>query len=155
MKICSTCKIEQDLSSFNKDMSRKDKLHSICKSCHSKRNKARRLDPTFREKYLAQGKLFRLNYPDKYKASVRNSVLFAKYGIRQSDYEAMLAKQNGACAICCSTESRGYGRFHVDHCHTTGKIRGLLCQGCNTSLGKFKDNIQHLRAAILYLENSN
>lgn len=62
----------------------------------------------------------------------------------------MLAAQGGSCAICNQTCQTGK-RLAVDHCHATKKIRGLLCQGCNTSLGKLKDSPATLVAAVNYL----
>ena len=70
-----------------------------------------------------------------------------RYNLEVEDYLAMSDEQQGACAIC-----RQYvPRLNVDHCHDSGKVRGLLCQNCNTGLGKFKDNIQYLADAISYL----
>ena len=65
----------------------------------------------------------------------------------------MLEEQGGACAICRSTSPGGKGRFHVDHDHVTQEIRGLLCHGCNTTLGQVKDSPAALRAAAEYLED--
>lgn len=78
------------------------------------------------------------------------------YGISSFEYDEMLKRQSGGCAICGSTApgaSTKRKRFDVDHSHATGKVRGLLCQSCNLGLGKFKDDLNYLRAAILYLEN--
>ena len=60
-----------------------------------------------------------------------------QYGITLEQYEAMLAAQNGCCAICRTspTEKR---QLHVDHCHATGRVRALLCSPCNTQLGSFE-----------------
>lgn len=93
----------------------------------------------------------------------RNKKLQKKYGITLKQYQEMLAKQGGACAICGSTTtfSRGYrtvekgkSNFMVDHCHTTGKVRGLLCGKCNTALGLLRDNPDNCRRAAEYLERS-
>ena len=75
------------------------------------------------------------------------------YGITEVDFDAMLTQQCGRCAICNSTEHNGIN-WHVDHCHATGKVRGLLCQKCNWMLGAVRDSIAILRAAILYLERN-
>lgn len=67
----------------------------------------------------------------------RRSHLKKRYGITDADYHAMLAAQGGGCAICKTTEP-GNGKsgwFDVDHCHTTGKVRGLLCRNCNVTAG--------------------
>jgi hypothetical protein len=74
-----------------------------------------------------------------------------KFGITVEDYDRMAAEQNGGCAICGTTEPGGRGVFHVDHCHDSGKVRGLLCTGCNTGLGQFKDDPTRLLAAVEYL----
>ena len=70
-----------------------------------------------------------------------------RYNLEVEEYIAMSEDQQGACAICRQYVSR----LCVDHDHNTGNVRGLLCHNCNTGLGKFKDNIQHLADAISYL----
>jgi predicted nucleic acid-binding Zn ribbon protein len=79
------------------------------------------------------------------------------YGVTQDQYEAMLAAQDGVCAICRSAEwpapVKG-GRPHVDHSHASGKVRGLLCGHCNNGLGQFGDDPARLRAAADYLERA-
>jgi hypothetical protein len=71
-----------------------------------------------------------------------------RYGISPAEYDALLAKQGGACAIC---RRRAKGRLCVDHCHLTGTIRGLLCHACNRALGALKDDQASLVAALAYL----
>lgn len=90
------------------------------------------------------------------KTAKRNERLQSTFGITIDEYDAILAKQGGGCAICNSKEGdrRGW-RLHVDHCHRTGKVRGLLCSACNIGLGKFKDNADRLARAIEYLWESN
>tara|TARA_R110000796_G_C14249860_1_gene398432 strand:+ start:96 stop:485 length:390 start_codon:yes stop_codon:yes gene_type:complete len=78
-----------------------------------------------------------------------------QYNLTFSDYDKMLEEQGGKCKICGTTEPRGQskaGRFYVDHNHDTGKVRGLLCNDCNTGLGLFKDSKILLIDAIKYLE---
>lgn len=78
-----------------------------------------------------------------------------KFGITFSEYEVMLRQQNYVCAICKKEESfelRGTKHsLAIDHCHKTGKIRGLLCRNCNQGLGLFHDNVEFLSQAIYYL----
>lgn len=78
-----------------------------------------------------------------------------KYGLTIEQYDSMLARQDGSCAICKSTEPRmkNAGRLYVDHCHETGEVRGLLCFRCNTMLGNAGDSPEVLRLAAEYLEN--
>lgn len=79
-----------------------------------------------------------------------------RFGLSKAKYEAMLAEQDGVCAICEKAETtviRGLNiTLAVDHCHTTGRVRGLLCTQCNRSLGGFRDDPALLEAAIAYLK---
>jgi hypothetical protein len=75
------------------------------------------------------------------------------YGITAHEYDSLHAAQGGVCAICGLPETRRTkSSLAVDHCHTTGKIRGLLCSMCNPGLGGFKDNPELLLAAVAYLK---
>jgi hypothetical protein len=88
----------------------------------------------------------------KVKVETRERHLVRKYGVTLSDYDRMLAAQGGRCAICQCEESTQHNCvFHVDHCHSTGAVRGLLCRGCNHVLGHIKDDPEVLRSAIAYL----
>ena len=73
------------------------------------------------------------------------------YGITLKDYYKILEDQGGVCAICGTDKAGGKGRFHIDHCHKTSEIRGLLCHNCNLLLGHAKDSIKILIKAIKYL----
>ena len=85
--------------------------------------------------------------------SRRRVRLLVQYGISEMDYARMLTEQNGGCAICGDDGSAGRGGvLHVDHCHQTGRVRGLLCDRCNHGLGNFKDDPALLRRAAYYLE---
>jgi hypothetical protein len=74
------------------------------------------------------------------------------YGLDFKDYERMLEEQNGVCAICSSPPPNNRKtRLAIDHCHKTGKVRGLLCDKCNRSIGLLKDDVSVLKSAIKYL----
>lgn len=77
-----------------------------------------------------------------------------KYGITLDEFNSRLEAQDHKCAICYTEIPGGLGTWHVDHCHETNKVRGLLCSRCNLSLGGFQDNIVLLLNAIKYLEES-
>ena len=78
----------------------------------------------------------------------RSNHLKNKYGVSEEDYSEMLSEQEGVCAVCeVGTEST----LHVDHNHTTGEVRGLLCVNCNTGLGKLQDDPKVLAKAMTYL----
>ncbi|MBW0088247.1 endonuclease VII domain-containing protein [Pseudonocardia sp. KRD-184] len=77
--------------------------------------------------------------------------------VTEREYEAMLIAQGGRCAICEQPEiARGKSgapkRLAIDHCHSTGALRGLLCQGCNTGIGLLADDVDRLINAVLYLQ---
>lgn len=108
---------------------------------------------TYREKNKEKLNKKKRDNPDYH----RNLNLKRNYNFSLDEYNDMLEKQNGRCLGCNSfyTES-ARERLHVDHCHLTGKIRGLLCHHCNTALGLVKDNIDTLSRLISYLKtNSN
>jgi hypothetical protein len=71
-----------------------------------------------------------------------------RYGITQEEFDQLMVEQDGACAICVNPFILAP---HVDHCHATGSVRGLLCTNCNTGLGKFRDSVENLQRAIAYL----
>lgn len=72
-----------------------------------------------------------------------------KYGLTRESYDAMMVKQNGLCAICVRRDPK-----YVDHDHATGKVRGLLCQPCNTALGAFYEAAEIFARAVTYLAGS-
>ena len=74
-----------------------------------------------------------------------------KYNITSKEFNDFYHKQNGACGICKIPQNKLKKALYVDHCHTTGKVRGLLCGHCNFLLGHAKDNIAILAEAIKYL----
>jgi hypothetical protein len=74
------------------------------------------------------------------------------YGLDFKNYEKMLHEQGGVCAICSSPPPNNRKtRLAIDHCHKTGKVRGLLCDRCNRSIGLLKDDVSVLKSAIKYL----
>jgi hypothetical protein len=81
--------------------------------------------------------------------SDRNTYLRYRFGISLSEYESMLANQKGVCAIC--KRPPGRIRLAVDHCSSTGRIRGLLCHKCNVGIGYFDHSVQFIHAAARYL----
>ena len=80
----------------------------------------------------------------------KSSWLKQRYGITLDQWEAMAASQGNVCAICRKRPIK-----HTDHCHTTGKIRGLLCHGCNVGLGSFREEVDTMEQAIAYLKKQH
>jgi len=134
-KTCTKCGATKDITEFYRRGGKQspDTRHNHCKECTKKRVSAT---------------------PSIVK---REQALKRMYGITQQDYDVMLAEQNNQCAICGTTEPGGRhtsNYFVVDHCHTTGKVRKLLCHHCNTALGLVGDNIDTLHKMIAYLNVS-
>ena len=139
MKTCSVCKKELPFDQFYW-RSEQGSYRSDCKSCISSKASIRwRNDPDFR----ARGTARSAKHQRK-----------TKYGINETDYKNLLETANNRCEICgtpkCAT---GYA-LSIDHCHTTGKVRGILCQACNTSLGSFRDDTDIMQRAIDYLKEN-
>ena len=77
-----------------------------------------------------------------YRASIQ-------YDITEMEFNSLLQSANGLCMICKRKD-----KLNLDHCHSSGVVRGFLCGSCNNGLGRFRDNIQILKDAISYLENN-
>ena len=95
-------------------------------------------------------------YREKNRETLRHRERERKFGISRQEYADLFLKQNGVCAICKQPETATrLGKvkaLSVDHCHTSGKVRGLLCSDCNTGIGKMKESREALLAAIRYLD---
>lgn len=142
-KICGTCKIEKHLLDFHR---KNDGHHTQCKKCRSE------YTSRYRAKYPEESRQAVSNWvkedPARNVSSHKRSNLKKFYGLSLEGYEKMLIQQNGCCLIC----SIKMNSPHVDHCHETGRIRGLLCATCNGGLGMFKDCVPLLEKAIGYLK---
>lgn len=110
-----------------------------------------------KEEKAAAMRLYRKNNLEKF----QGYELKKNYGITKEEYDLMFTTQQGVCAICGNPEravknkSQTLRNLAVDHCHTTGKIRGLLCTHCNQGIGNFRDNPDFLTKAIEYLMARN
>ena len=141
----------------------KKQLERTCE----RRKERYRTDPEFRQKVMDYTKAYQKANPDKVKQwkrkykptseQQRNRLIKHKYGVTTEQYKLMLEAQGGVCAICGNGESKIDGRWKrirrlsIDHCHTTGKVRGLLCASCNHGIANFKDNTDTMKKAIEYL----
>lgn len=121
------------MSEFYADKRAKDQLRSRCKVCVIADTKAYgQAHPAMK---WASNRKWRERNPAKVAATKRRYAL-KKYGLTPEDYDAMLERQSGRCAICASPDPHSrWGRFHIDHDHETGRVRGLLCHPCNLHLG--------------------
>lgn len=113
---------------------------------------ARRSDYSCRSCRNEQSRKWKETNPEKTAEIQRNSKMKAMYGITAGEYDTMYSEQGGRCAICGTHSTEFNRRLAVDHCHTTGKVRALLCTNCNTAIGKLNDDIDLFHKAINYLE---
>ena len=130
----------------------------LCKICYRKEQK-RLNGKKYREENSERVQTFAKTWNEANKSKRKGYALKSNYGLTTEEFNRMLLDQDGTCAICERPEFmkdyRGKLRdLSVDHCHKTDKIRGLLCYDCNLLLGKAEDNIDRLKAAIVYLEKN-
>lgn len=130
LKTCEKCGIQQSADNYYKNRKKLDFLDSYCKKCQDRKNKINRSLSSGRKSLLK-----------KYKLSLHN-------------YDVLFSKQCGYCYICLKHQKEFKKKLAVDHCHSTGKIRGLLCSSCNTALGLIKDSTYTLKRMIDYLEKN-
>jgi len=126
-----------------------------CKQCCRERSKkyVENLRANHPERWAQMNKVNGANYYAKNK-SRRAELNLKKYGISLKEWDAMFMSQSGCCAICNKHQSNFKYRLAVDHCHKTGKIRGLLCQNCNTAIGLLQDDPSLCVKAEKYLLKS-
>ena len=127
LKRCKKCGEMKNESDFHHNPRMIDRRQSWCKQCTAKED--------------------------------RNRSLLKNFSITRNKYNKMLELQNNVCLICGKPETHinNNGKINllsVDHCHKTGKIRGLLCRRCNLTLGAINEDIKILKAAIIYLEKN-
>ena len=144
IKKCPSCKQEKSLFDFaiRQSGSRVGQPVAHCKACNVEKQRERKeRDPSVYR---------RVEWPSKLKRL---------YGISVDDYYKMLENQGGGCAICGtrvpSQRARKFAKtemFFVDHCHSTGRVHGLLCSRCNRGIGYFDDNPGRLEMAASYLK---
>lgn len=103
-----------------------------------------------RESRIAYAKEYRQRNLKEVQAKDRARHFINKYGITPEQYEVMLLVQGGTCAVCGDVP----GHYHVDHCHDTGKVRGLLCRMCNLGIGHLGDDSELLQAGADYLRSA-
>lgn len=145
-KICSGCKKSKPLDEFHVCRRNKDGRKSECKKCGCKRSQDWYSKNPESIKIIR--KRHRENNPGAIALYDRRSKLKRKFGITLEQYDQLLIDQDYTCAIC---KGSVIGTLHVDHCHITQKVRGLLCSECNLGLGKFKDDPELLKEALEYL----
>lgn len=100
----------------------------------------------------ANDKKRRDGYYIKNKDRIKDQYLTRLYGITLKEFNEILLEQDNQCAICGADKCASGKSFAVDHDHTTGKVRGLLCKKCNMGLGHFEDNLETIKNIMKYME---
>ncbi len=159
MKTCTKCKVEKEASEFYKHTLTSDRLRGECKACFKlnhavwRANNKDKIHAYYKKdvlKHRARSKEWMRANPEKRK----DRRLQTKYGITLEQYNDLFAIQAGCCVICEQHQSSFKNALAVDHDHSTGSVRGLLCKPCNLSLGLFKDRPKALENAIAYLNKA-
>lgn len=135
-KKCSKCGKVKPIEEFYKNKGTKDGHGHYCKDCHGKRSK---VTYCTNETYRSNAKLRNIKH---------------KFNLTEEQLNELHLKHSGRCGIC-NKEFESSRKTFIDHDHATGKVRGLLCPNCNTILGHGFDDVNILKAAISYLEQSH
>jgi hypothetical protein len=153
-QICRRCEKDLPITEFWKSSYKASGYLQYCKECTNlNRKEYRDRQKTGTTKYTRKFTKEDYETPE-YKEHQRDRSLKRIYGISIEDYNLLFTNQDGSCAICKIHQSKLKRPLDVDHDHETGKVRGLLCSNCNTSLGLLKDSTELLSHAIKYLEKN-
>lgn len=140
MKKCSSCKKTKQYIEFTKEKAKSDGHSAYCKECN--RIKCKEKNQKY---YIKKGR------PPKQQVDPLEQHV-KKYNITKEEYLTLVKNQNNLCAICKEPEKNR--KLAIDHCHISGKVRGLLCTNCNLGIGNLQDRIDVLHSAINYLEHN-
>lgn len=142
MKTCAECEATKPLDEFHRDRHRPDGRVRTCKECRR----------AYRKRWYAENREGQIRYATDWKRRNRERLPHynrkARHGITAEQFDALVAEQQGRCAIC----GRDDGDLRVDHCHERRVIRGLLCDRCNRGIGFFADDPVRLTAAVAYVQ---
>lgn|SRR5574338_54930 len=134
-KICNTCGTERSLSVFYKDDNYSGGYRPKCTPCNNAVRRAR---------------YHNTKHTDKFQKERAHNVMKFRYGISLEQYNEMFERQKGLCAVCKQFSDK---KLCVDHDHKTGKVRSLVCDRCNRTMGACNDNSHVLKACATYLES--
>ena len=142
MKRCYKCQEVKPLSGFHRHKKAKDGHAGSCKVCTNKASKAWACANHDRVVQYRKDNLKKFVEQNKWRYRMK------KYGLTKDQFFSIRERQDNRCKICATKFIR---EPHVDHCHTTDKVRGLLCSKCNTALGLVNDSPEILNSMIVYL----
>lgn len=152
IKFCSSCLVGLPISCFEKAKYYKDGYRGECRSCRRVKAMEYKKRPENKQKIKHWVASTKKKDPDYY----RNSMLKNKYGITLEQFKQMSTRQDHKCALCFFPASKmRHKALCVDHCHETGRVRGLLCHPCNTLLGRIGDNIEGATRMLEYVRSGS
>ena len=134
LKPCTKCGITKPLEDYPLDKRANDGRASSCKQCNNKEH---------RKRYSSK----------EYKNSNHKYRMEKRYGLSPLDFDTLIGANNNCCHLC-NKKFKDTRHKHIDHCHETGRVRGILCKDCNTALGKLGDNEEGLLKALRYLRSN-
>lgn len=158
-KLCGRCKVEKPVTEFYPSRGPKTGKHGVtgyCKRCMCESAiEWRRINKEKRSEYQKKwwkknGRKWYAKYKKVHLERTRKAHYRRQYGITIEQYDELFKAQEGRCKICSQTVAE---RLCVDHCHSTGVVRSLLCKSCNVGIGRFNDNPDLLIAAANYLRD--
>lgn len=152
---CNSCltRSRSHTTAYRKRIAEGYKPSAFCTNCHTELREGRRIR-CHRCHLNYRNQLLRawINRNKSHTKLLKKDINLKKnYNFTLHEYNELLKKQNGVCAICLQPSTR----FHLDHNHTTGQVRAVLCNNCNVGLGYFKENITYLQAAITFVQERN
>lgn len=157
-KPCNRCRKVKPLADFSPQVRGKYGRLGRCKTCcrEVKRDRLAEMTPAEREQERAadrdRKKRRQERDPEAYARQQRDKDLRRWYGITLDQFEALFEEQGRRCASCRTDEHGGHN-WHLDHCHATKKVRGILCLGCNVALGQLGDDVDRILALAEYVRS--
>lgn len=151
MRLCGECLQRKPLEQFRVERGRRRYECNPCRNTRRRSEYATRSDLQQKNRESCAKRRVQLHATGITLA--RMDELKKKFGMTPEEFIDMHEAQGGRCKICGDPLLAGKGGAVVDHCHASGRIRGLLCNGCNSGIGWFKEDPARMRTAILYLEN--
>ena len=148
MKTCTQCHIAKAPREYHKNSRTRDGLTPACAACRNKLHREYVRRPEVAAAKLEYERNYKRTRPEHYRAKRRKM----KYGITSEQFDALMLKQRGVCAICFMSPEPGRA-LDVDHHHGSGIVRGLLCRRCNNGIGLFDENARAMRRAIAYVDS--
>lgn len=143
-------KTKESIAKYNKEYFARPEVIARAKERNAKpEHKERRRQYKKTQRGKEAEKRYKKNNWEK-DAPLRRKKLLWRYGLTLEEYDVLNNKYDSRCHICLNKTEQ---KLHVDHCHTTKQVRGLLCGSCNRALGLFKDNTVYMNRAIEYLKN--